>query len=258
MATVIETPPTVLDLPHEKYCRHLIDAGLERHAVEFVGEECVKIRGKIYRCLNPASPPHIFRPCGEYYQIKFARLEVLLRRHVGFDHIHEIMRNPGKVLGCIELMDLSMEKRREGGSKGKSLITQDTAMSEGLQVDNAEEDWLGIDEKTIAVLLKKKRDLEEESIAARDSGDIEEYQRLDLDAGKIEDYLNQHTYDGKPKPEGCDRSKARKAVSIAITRALQSLKIHHPPLAAFLKPPRITMGFTFCYVPDSAVKFISD
>jgi len=248
---------SVFELSELEFHQAIFNAGRNCQSFESLGEGRVKIQGVIYRSSSPASPQYVFRRRGDFWEIKFRGLKVHIAHQLGFEHIRRLIQNPGENCDCLQLgagPALTFATLHSGGNRSK---TKDDEHDEGRIVDYAKGDLPCIDKKAIGKILEEKHYLEEQLSEAKTSGATEKIHELEEKIDKIEGYLAETTYNGQPRHKGGDRSKARKAVSNAITRALKTLRVYHPALAKFLAD-RLSMGFTLSYTPDPAVNWRTD
>lgn len=247
----------VFELSESEFLQAIWNAGRECQSFESLGEGRVKIQGVIYSSSSPASPQYVFRRRGDFWEIKFDGLEVYIAHQRGFEHIRWLIQNPGENCDCLQLgagPALTFATLHSGSNRSK---TKDDEHPEGHIVDSANVDLPCIDEQAIGEILEVLDYLKEQLSEAKKSGDTEKIHELEEKIDKIEVHLGKNTYNGQPRHKGGDRSKARKAVSNAITRALETLRRHHPALAKFLAD-RLSMGLKLSYTPDSAVNWLTD
>jgi len=112
-----------------------------------------------------------------------------------------------------------------------------------------------IDAQALAEYSKRLREVKEELSEAVRDHDAGRQERLQEEVHALTRQLAGGTgLDGGPRLVGGEPERARKAVSMAITRVLGRIKEVHPTLWQHLQRS-VQRGRVFCYAPDAPLSW---
>ncbi|MFO0839075.1 MAG: hypothetical protein U1D55_11195 [Phycisphaerae bacterium] len=97
------------------------------------------------------------------------------------------------------------------------------------------------------------QDLQDEMATAVKNGDEATVERLRGEITALADELKDRGWGGRPKKQHDDRDRVRKAVGIAIRRAVEQIAKYDRAFADHLKPPRLNCGNNPCYDPGTTI-----
>lgn len=189
--------------------------------------------------------PNFFRKEGDFWNVSFDGKTVRGIKHlIGMDYIEYLLEHPGRVAPASRFIRTPLTSE-EGSRLGK------------MHEDQLEE--LGLSEsKSLRQGYKEKRS---EKIVEQDRRSTEEFRKKITELEEIindTESLREEVWEAQKKRKdlikeltaSLDKSadKPRKAVSIAITRAINRMKKHHSSLAEHLKS-NIHLGYSCIYTP---------
>ena len=173
----------------------------------------------------------LFRKRGEKWDVRYAGRAVHLGERVGMQYLAALLRQPGCAFPAESLR--------------AAVAGVDTASSgNGAKV---------LDAQALAEYGKRLRELKDEQAQAKRNHDSGLQERLQGEIETLTRQLAQGTgLNGRPRRVGDDVERARKAVSMAITRVLGGIRQVHPTLWQHLQRS-VQRGRLLCYAPDEPV-----
>lgn len=196
---------------------------------------------------TPASSDYILREEGDYWRLVYAGTTLLLKRNKGVRYIAHLLGNRGQEFHVFalahlfaippELATVSDDERQEHGLSSGAL--QDSAPI--------------LDEETHRNYERRYRELQDEQVEAEALNDEAMQQRVSAESEALEKELGASLgLGGRDRKLGDIPEKARKAVCIAISRALKGIERGHK--AAWLHLGNsIRTGMHCSYQPESAI-----
>jgi hypothetical protein len=175
------------------------------------------------------SPPRRFRRSGEVWEASFDAQFCHVSDSKGIRYIVELLRASGRSLDCLTLLCAAAGEQHKPalGSAGEALTP--TAVAE---------------------YQSRIEDLEERIAEAERFNDEAQKQLAQAEMNQlVEQISSAHGLGGRPRKDQDDAERVRKSVSNAISRAIQSIRRHHPELADHLQV-HIKCGYFICYTPD--------
>jgi hypothetical protein len=178
-----------------------------------------------------------FAANGEYWQVGFEGRTISVRHRKGFELISVLVRNPGREFFATELT----QQLAPGGLVG----------TEDLRVSPSVETPL-LDAEAKRSYRERLREIRDELDHLREANDFERVAKLEEE----QDFLTRELARalglfGNDRKFGSESERARKRVSIAITRAIRSITTHDERFARHLERS-IRTGNLCCYDPDPA------
>jgi len=170
-----------------------------------------------------------FRRNGERWDVCFEGRTVHLDHRVGMDYLALLLSHPA----CAFPAD-RLRAAVAGGLKAMSGSAEEV-----------------IDAQALAEYSKRLREVKQELAEAERDHDTGRQERLQEEADALTRQLAGGTgLNGGPRRVGGEPERARKAVSMAITRVLGRIKAVHPTLWQHLQRS-VQRGRVFCYAPDA-------
>ncbi|MBE3100120.1 MAG: 7-cyano-7-deazaguanine synthase [Planctomycetes bacterium] len=109
------------------------------------------------------------------------------------------------------------------------------------------------DKEAQAAYRARYQELQEEQAQAEKDNDEATKNRVRQEMTSLADELKDRGWGGRPKKEHSDRDRVRKAVGIAIRRAVENIAKYDKELAEHFQPPRLCCGNSPVYDPDSDI-----
>jgi hypothetical protein len=172
---------------------------------------------------------------GEYWQIGYNGHTSTLRHRRGLELIFLLVRHPGRELFALELAN-------EGRLNPPAFSGEDAPIADsGAPV---------LDAEAKRSYRQRLTEIREELEKFRDANDIARIAKLEEE----QDFLTRELASaiglfGRDRVFNSEAERARKRVSIAITRAIHSISDHNPQFALYLERS-IRTGNLCCYTPD--------
>jgi tetratricopeptide (TPR) repeat protein len=178
-----------------------------------------------------------FAANGEYWQVGFEGRTTSVRHRKGFELISVLVGNPGREFFATELT----QQLATGGPGGPEDIRIGPSVDTPL-----------LDAEAKRSYRERLREIRDELDQSRDANDIERVAKLEEE----QDFLTRELARalgifGNDRKFGSESERARKRVSIAITRAIRSISRHDERFARHLERS-IKTGNLCCYDPDPA------
>ena len=176
-----------------------------------------------------------FAANGEYWQVGFEGRTISVRHRKGFELISVLVRNPGREFFAMEL--------------AHELATGGLPDAEDLHVAPSVETPL-LDAEAKRSYRERLREIRDELDHLREANDFERVAKLEEE----QDFLTRELARalglfGNDRKFGSESERARKRVSIAITRAIRLISTHDERFARYLERS-IRTGNLCCYDPD--------
>lgn len=192
--------------------------------------------------------PNFFRKEGDFWNVSFDGKTVHSIEHlIGMDHIEYLLEHPGRFVSASEFIRTPLTSE-EGSRLGEMhedqleelRLSKSKSLRQGYREKRSEE-IVGQDRRSKEIFRKKITDLEEII------NDRESLQEEVWKAQKEREALIKELKASLDK-SAKSADKPRKAVSNAITRAINRIRKHHPSLAEHLKK-HIRLGYFCTYTP---------
>ena len=171
----------------------------------------------------------LFRKSGDVWELAFEGLTVHVKHSKGMEYIVHLLRSPNQLVDSVQLLMAAVDERKAPvlGSADATLdrtaINQYRSRAKDLKVELAEAERFHDDSRKEAAQVELEH-LTEHLLSARGLG-------------------------GRRRNTHDDAEKIRKGVGNAITRALNSIRKHHPALTHHLKRS-IDLGLMIVYQGD--------
>ena len=172
----------------------------------------------------------LFRKTGDFWTLVFeGGGPVNVKTSKGMQYIAYLLQCPDKSLTCVQLVAAAMGRKNLPtlGSAGEVL-----------------------DETAIEVYRRRREDLESQLSEAEYNGDQGRKESIQEEQEALNQQIGQAFGIGvRRRSLSNDAEKLRKGVSIAIKRAIATIRKHHPALAGHFER-YIQCGFSVCYCSD--------
>lgn len=226
---------------HTEDVRRALAALTSRYAQHIVAgtlaPSCLLVRATMPGVAQHSELPRqpTFRKRTDRWEIWFEQGETIyLNEAKGLEYIYMLLQQPGHVHSATDLR--AHVAGHYGIPSGAIGVTAD--------------------KKAIRSYKAQIDDLRAELDKAAEQNDLGRVQRLQEEIEALQAHLRGClNLAGRPR-EANDAERARKAVSIAIRRALQRLRDVHPTLARHLDAA-LHVGINLCYLPDPPVSWIT-
>lgn len=172
----------------------------------------------------------IFSQKGEYYEIKFAQEEYLIKTTYGLIYIDHLIKQPNKDHSIFELRALTHKSEISTLQENALLFDEDSNDTDFNLDDSYHHDVL--DPESIELFNTKLQEIEKQ-LKITDSSS-KKYEQLIKDKNWIESELNKNFYKRSSRSFNNQSESVRKAVSKAINSALNKIKNHSDVLYDFL------------------------
>lgn len=171
-----------------------------------------------------------FSQKGEYYEIKFAKEEYLIKTTYGLIYIDHLMKQPNKDHSIFELRALTHKSEISTLQENAELFNEDHNDTTFNLDDSYHHDVL--DPESIELFNTKLQEIEKQ-LKTTDSSS-KKYEQLIKDKNWIECELNKNCYKKSSRSFNNQSESVRKAVSKAINSALNKIKNQSKVLYDFL------------------------
>jgi hypothetical protein len=180
---------------------------------------------------------NVFRKKGQVWIVRYGDGEdFILLPSKGAAYLHLLLSRPGAELSAIDAA-CTVAKNRIQYALG-----------------NAGEK--GADRDALSAYHARLVELREELQEAKDNNDPGEQQRIQQEIDEITQQIRESSgLGGRLRKASDDRERVRKAVGIAVRRAIKDIAQFDGRLADHLQSPRLRCGQSLCYVPDKDVQW---
>lgn len=170
----------------------------------------------------------VFRRLGQVWVIKFEREMILMEDARGLSYLARVLADVGRVVPAASLLAVvaGIDQRITAGTSGRLL-----------------------DDQAMAKYKQRYTELQEEQKEAEDRNDLGRIAKLEAEMEVFATEIARATGLGGKKRERTDAEKVRKAVSMAVSRAIDSIRDKHAVLGQHLRNS-ISPGLTFRYAPE--------
>lgn len=179
-------------------------------------------------------PINEFRRKGEFWELAFQWKTVYIADMVGLAYIAQLLRDPGRTVPVVFL---------QAAQAGVDPVSLSGSSGEILDDEARQRYWMHYGE------------LQSELEAANAANDVGRTEALQGELDHLERELLRGCGLGGRSRRQSDAEKSRKAVSLAVNRAIEKIKLHHEPLSTHLLNS-ISSGHTFCYSPDTPIGWL--
>ncbi len=184
---------------------------------------------------------------GNVWTFMFAGRPVSIKHEKGFAYLQQLLRNPGKHFSYQELYDAVNPRAMSEAVREFSVMSEETLADEGFHVIGAGPTEFSIDDKTRHQMRTRIGKLDDDLEEARLRGDEARIEAAENQKQEYIDYLSQNlNKHGQPRVVDIDYERVRKSLSIAISRAINTLVGCAPELAAHLQEHlRTDVGYIY-------------
>lgn len=224
------------------FCLAMKDLSLDKELTlsikEYFNESPEEDSGEI-----DVSPKNLFLKREDYFEIKYQGKLTGLKSSKGLKYIAEVLGGQ------------TFQKPLELYQMVNPPPSDTLKTVKELPEDIHPSDWesSGLDQKAELAYIKSLKELSVEREAAKKAGDENELGRIDIESSWIEKELSSQNHQGKHRRRSPEQEKARKAISVAIRRAIKKIKLKNPKLADHLKTTLLPISYPFKYSPLSTV-----
>ena len=172
--------------------------------------------------------PNVFRRLGQIWVLKYDGKMILMQDARGLWYLARLLAEPGRTVPAASLLAAvaGIDPRITTGSSGRLL-----------------------DDEAMANYRKRYAELQEELEDAERSNDLGHIARLQAEQEAFELEIARATGLGGRKREKTDAERVRRNVSMAVMRAIDSIRDEHDVLGRHFRNS-ISPGLTFCYDPE--------
>lgn len=172
--------------------------------------------------------PSVFRRLGQVWVIKYERELILMEDARGLSYLARLLADPGRIVPAASLLAAvaGIDPLVTSGSSGES-----------------------IDRQYRSEIGSRYREWQEDMEAARRNNDQGQIAKLEGELESLTSVLASATGLGGRTRENTDIERVRKAVSMAVSRAVDSIRDKHAVLGRHLQNS-ISSGLTFRYDPE--------
>ncbi len=184
---------------------------------------------------NVAAPANIFRLRGQFWELAYDGKTVYLKDSVGLAYLARVLVEPERDIPAVPLLAAraGIDPLVASGSSGEVF-----------------------DAETRTNYENRYRDLQEELAEAQDFNDLGRSERIEKELDQLTTELANATGLGGRIRERSDVDKVRKSVSMAVSRAIESIETEHELLGRHLHGA-ISSGRTFRYAPPDAIDWLT-
>jgi hypothetical protein len=184
---------------------------------------------------NSTPGENLWRREGDTWMLAFANRVIRLRHANGFRYIAELIAKKGQLIQAAEVEQSITGRPRAGQAVGTEVL----------------------DQEAIQNYKSRSRDLCDELEEAKELQNVARQEEIQREIEALETEVLKATGLGRRKRKmGNDADRIRKAVSNAITRAIEAIEKEHPHLARHLESALI-MGHAFSYRPEVDIDWIT-
>jgi len=178
---------------------------------------------------------------GDHWTVTFGDKSAPVKHTRGMEHIAVLLRSPGRSFGCIELAQVSSQCNRPGATVSSE---DQAALSKGFSRQPLQ------DRETLAQINRELKRLDEALADAEARHDVKRIEDLQTERDAVLAQVKKSSgRGGRSRAFSDEDEKARKAVGVAIQRAISMMAKLQPQLAQHLTN-RIDTGIDCCYRSD--------
>lgn len=196
--------------------------------------------------------PQIFRRENGGWRIQFNGHSLTRKGLERFAYVHQLLRQPHVFIPAETLWIQTTGENVE--AKSEKEFANEGYAELGLHVQSSQSESV-VSEETRANLLSSLEDLEEDLAQLQEDGEEALVIEKEQEIKKVREYLRKASFQGRIKQFAAPSEKARKRISVAISRAIGDLEKEHPALARHLDNS-IRTGKQCTYAPETAVHWI--
>lgn len=184
---------------------------------------------------NIAGPANIFRLRGQFWELVYDGKTAYMKDSVGLAYLARILVEPDRDIPAVSLLAAraGIDPLIASGSLGQVF-----------------------DDETRRNYEKRYRDLREELAEASEYNDLARIEKIEGELDQLTTELASAAGFGGRTREQSDAEKVRKAVSNAVTRAIDSINAKHESLGRHLGVT-ISSGHTFRYSPPNPIDWLT-
>lgn len=189
---------------------------------------------------------------GKYYTIRFEGRVVCVPTTVGWRYIEHLIRHEGREFQALQLAMIVRGQRPENVNAQLSALSGEALAELGLSVSGFGDAGERLSQQAINEYRQARRDYQEDLRQAEATNDEERIAQAKAALAFLEQEVIAAVGLGGRKRKAADtKEKARKAVSIAVTRSLQSIRGDYPALYEHLDAA-LKCGDFFLYEPATS------
>lgn len=190
---------------------------------------------------------------GNFWSITYEGKNTLLKDSIGLDYICKLLTQPTLEFHALDLASPARDIGTDGIAKHYSKMSKEQLEDEGLDDTFGRGSEELIDEQARHEIKEKINELEKDIQEAKDNFEDEKAEKFENEKQEYMEYLKKCCgLSGRPRKFNSNAEKARKAVSNAITRAIENIKEDLPKLAIHLDNS-IQKGTFLSYNPDKEI-----
>jgi len=172
---------------------------------------------------------------GNFWSITYEGKNTLIKNSVGLQYISKLLAHPTREFHALDLVLPSRNIGNYDSTKYYGKMSKEQLEEEAIRNIEEREDGELADAQARQEYQNKLREFEEEIQTAKDNLDYERAEILEDKKQDLLDHLKElYGISGRPRKFSSNSERARKAVSIAITRAIANIKDDLPQLAIYL------------------------
>jgi hypothetical protein len=226
------SPPSDLTSSSQETCSDEQPDDLSARMYNRIGTDD-RARGEQQRATTDILPEtaaeRFFRKEGDAWIISFESKAVHVRHSKGMAYICQLLQKPGESLHSFQLVSAA------AGCSGSIRLGSAGRV---------------IDEKALKEYRDRMDDIETRLSQAERDWDQAQKESLMAEQEHLEEQIHSAVgFRGEVREASDDEERARKSVSNAISRAITSIRAHHPTAADHFQR-RVSCGVFVCYAPD--------
>jgi 7-cyano-7-deazaguanine synthase in queuosine biosynthesis len=188
------------------------------------------------KATRPSMEDNVFRRKGQAWEVRFASgQDFILLPSKGTAYLHLLISHPGIAFSAVDI-----------ASRVAKNPNQYALGSAGEQSDR----------EALTAYRARYEELKEELDEARKNNDSGAESRIQEEIEWLTDQIRKDRgLGGRLRKASDDRERVRKAVGMALKRAIKEIASYDQRLAHHLSPPLLICGQNPCYVPDQDVQW---
>lgn len=178
--------------------------------------------------------PHVFRRLGQIWVIKYEREMILMENARGLSYLARLLAEPGRIVPATSLLAVvtGIDPRITTGNSGELL-----------------------DDQAFTTYRQRYTELQDDIRNAENNNDFGRSAQLQREFEAFGLEIARAAGLGGKKREKTDADRVRKAVSMAVSRAVDSICSEHVLLGRHLRNS-VSPGLTFQYSPERQIEWL--
>ncbi len=202
-----------------------------------------------------AEARNLFRREGKFYTIRYGGRVVRVPTTVGWRYIAHLVHHERREFHALQLVALIKGRQTKAADAQLSELTEEMLAEFNLSVSGLGDAGELLDEQAIKEYRQAWRDYQEDLREAEQANDLERVAQLQEALAHVEQEVTKAVGLGGRKRKAADaKEKARKAISVAISRDLRDIKHEHPALYEHLDAG-LRRGDFFVYEPATSPRW---